>query len=123
MPDAHAIRATVERYVKLINDGDAEGIVALYAEDGWLEDPVGGTVTRGRAALGEWYRRTAGSVKLALSGPIRVAGREAAFPMLGTLGTDDDPSCLDIVDVMSVDDAGRIASVRAFWSLDALRKG
>jgi len=116
------IRATVARYVTLMNDGDVEGITALYAEDATLEDPVGGAPQRGREALRAWYARSAGQVKLELSGPIRVAGGEAAFPMVGTLGPADARSQIDIIDVMRFDAAGRITSLRAFWSADAIRK-
>lgn len=123
MASADEIRKTVERYVALMNAGDAEGIAALYAEDATLEDPIGAPAQRGRAAILAWYRASAGKVRLELSGPIRVAGGEAAFPMLGTLGAPASPAYLDIIDVMRFDGAGRIASMRAFWSGDAIRRG
>jgi steroid delta-isomerase len=123
MPDADALRRTVERYVELMNAGDADGIAALYADDATLEDPIGAPAQRGRPAILAWYRASAGKVRLELTGPIRVAGGEAAFPMLGTLGTPGSPAYLDIIDVMKFDAAGRIASMRAFWSADAIRRG
>jgi steroid delta-isomerase len=123
MASADEIRKTVERYVALMNAGDAEGIAALYADDAALEDPIGAPAQRGRAAILAWYRAAAGKVRLELTGPIRVAGREAAFPMLGTLGVPASPAYLDIIDVMVFDTAGRIASMRAFWSGDAIRRG
>jgi steroid delta-isomerase len=122
MSDADALRQTVERYVKLMNAGDADGIAALYAEDASVEDPIGAPPQRGRDAIRGWYRASAGKVRLELTGPIRVAGGEAAFPMLGTIGSPDDPSYLDIIDVMRFDEHGRIVSLRAFWSVDAIRK-
>jgi steroid delta-isomerase len=122
MASPDRIRAVVERYVKLLNEGDADGVTALYAEDGTVEDPVGGAVQRGREAVRAWYARSAGRVRLELSGPIRVAGAEAAFPMLGTLGPPGARSQIDIIDVMRFDEAGRITSMRAFWSADAIRK-
>ena len=123
MPTSDEIRATVQRYVELMNQGDADGIATLYAEDATLEDPIGGPIQRGRETLRTWYARSAGAVKLELSGPIRVAGGEAAFPMVGTVGSADDPSFLDIIDVMGFDETGRITWLRAFWSADAIRKG
>jgi steroid delta-isomerase len=116
------IRATVERYVKLMTAGDADAIAALYADDASIEDPIGAPLQRGREAIRTWYRASAGKVRLELTGPIRVAGGEAAFPMLGTVGSADDPSYLDIIDVMKFDEAGRVTSLRAFWSVDAIRK-
>jgi steroid Delta-isomerase len=116
------IRATVERYVKLMTAGDADAVTALYADDASIEDPIGAPLQRGLEAIRTWYRASAGKVRLELTGPIRVAGGEAAFPILGTIGSADDPSYLDIIDVMRFDAAGRITSLRAFWSADAIRK-
>ena len=122
MSNPDRIRQVVEQYVKLMNAGDADGIAALYAEDGTLEDPIGAPAQKGREAILRWYRASAGKVRLELTGPIRVAGGEAAFPMLGTLGAPADPAYIDIIDVMRFDASGRIASMRAFWSADAIRK-
>jgi steroid Delta-isomerase len=117
------IRATVERYVKLMTAGDADAIADLYAEDASIEDPIGAPPQRGREAIRTWYRASAGKVRLELTGPIRVAAGEAAFPMQGTIGSPDAPAYLDIIDVMKFDAEGRITSLRAFWSADAIRKG
>ena len=120
---ADRIRTTIERYVKHMNAGDADAIAGLYAEACSVEDPVGATPIAGHAAVHEFYRKSAGHVRLELSGPVRVSGHEAAFPMVGTLGSADDPSYLDVIDVMTFDDEGRITSMRAFWSPDGIRKG
>ena len=37
----------VQRYVAALNEGDLEGIVALYAADATVEDPVGSEPQRG----------------------------------------------------------------------------
>jgi len=121
MASTDEIRGVIERYVKLMSDGDHEGIAALYAEDGTVEDPIGAELRRGREAVREFYRISAGSARLSLSGPIRVAGSEAAFPLLASLGPEDDPSYLDIIDVMAFDEEARITSMRAFWSADGIR--
>jgi len=121
-PDPSAIRKTVEQYVAWMTAGDAEAIARLYADDATLEDPIGAPLQRGREAILRWYRASAGKVRLELTGPIRVAGGEAAFPMTGTLGAPGDPSYIDIIDVMKFDAEGRITSMRAFWSADAIRK-
>ena len=122
MSSPDRIRQTVEQYVKRMNAGDADGIAALYADDASLEDPIGAPPQKGREAILRWYRASAGKVRLELTGPIRVAGGEAAFPMTGTLGSPSDPSYIDIIDVMKFDAAGRIVQMRAFWSADAIRK-
>jgi steroid delta-isomerase len=122
MPTPDQIRATVESYVKMMTAGDAEGIAALYADGATLEDPIGAPLQSGREAILKWYGASAGKVRLSLEGPIRVAGGEAAFAMVGTVGTPDQPMYIDIIDVMKFDAAGKIVSMRAFWSADAIRR-
>ena len=122
MPSAQQIRETMERYVKLMSDGDAEGIAALYRDDATLEDPIGAPLVRGKAAILDWYRKSAGKVKLAITGPVRACGSEAATPLQARAPAGPGKlSLIDIIDVMRFDEQGRIASMRAFWSADAIR--
>ena len=109
------IRQTIERYVALANAGDAEAISQLYAEDATLEDPIGTAPLRGRDAIRGFYEASVGVVKLSLTGSVRVAAGEAAFPMRADVGPD---RVIEIIDVMRFDDDGLIASMRAFWSAD-----
>lgn len=121
MPSLDEIRAVVEKYVELMNAGDADPVAALYSPDGTLEDPVGGELRVGIEAIRKFYAASVGAVVLELSGPIRAAGNEAAFPMRGILGSGDKRSVIDIIDVMTFDEDARITSMRAFWSPDAIR--
>ena len=117
------IRSVYSRYVDLVSVGDSAAVAALYAKDATLEDPIGAPIQRGREAIQKFYAASAGAVKLALSGPVRVSGREAAAPMIATLqGADSRRAYIDIIDVMTFDEDGLITSMRAFWSPDAIRK-
>ena len=123
----HASKLTVEhmrnvlqRYVDAVTRGDCEGIMALYADDATVEDPVGSEPRRGRAAIAELYRNAAGQVRLELDGRVRVAANCAAAPMIGR------PAgmagmVVEIVDVMTFNDDGLITSMRAYWSPDTIR--
>jgi len=115
------IRAVVNRYVKLMNAGDSDAIAELYTEAATLEDPVGSKPLAGRGAIRDFYAASAGVVVLELSGPVRVCGSEAAFPMVATIGPERRRSCLDIIDLMTFDAAANIRSMRAFWSPDGMR--
>jgi steroid delta-isomerase len=94
--------------------------MALYADDATVEDPVGSEPRRGRAAIAELYRNTAGKVRLELDGRVRVADRCAAAPMLGHLHGMAG-MVVEIVDVMTFNDDGLITSMRAYWSPDTIR--
>jgi len=122
MPSSQQIRETMERYVKLMSDGDADGIAALYRDDATLEDPIGAPLVRGKAAILDWYRKSAGKVKLSITGPVRACNTEAATPLQARAPAGPGKaSLIDIIDVMRFDEEGRIASMRAFWSVDAIR--
>ena len=121
MADAEHIRRIYDRYPELLNKGDVEGIVELYAEDATIEDPIGSDLHRGRDAIRAFYRASAGSVTMKRSGPVRVAGREAATPVVVLMGPEGQQSALDVISVMTFDEEGKITSMRAFWSLDAMR--
>jgi len=121
MTDAEHIRRIYDRYPELLNKGDVEGIVELYAEDATIEDPIGSDLRRGHDAIRAFYRASAGSVTMKRSGPVRVAGREAATPVVVLMGPEGQQSALDVISVMTFDEDGKITSMRAFWSMDAIR--
>jgi steroid delta-isomerase len=107
------IRKTIGRYIELMNASDFDSIAELYAENATLEDPVGTEPIRGRETIREFYAAAIGDVTLELTGSLRVAAGQVAFPMHARIGG---TQTLDIIDVMVFDDDGRIASMRAFWS-------
>jgi steroid delta-isomerase len=114
------MRAVLECYVACMTSGDCDGIMALYADDATVEDPVGSEPRRGREAILELYRNAAGKVRLELDGRVRVAANSAAAPMIGR-PTGMEGMVVEIVDVMTFDDDGRITSMRAYWSPDTIR--
>ncbi len=124
MPTPEEIRATVERYTQVFSAADKEGYVGLFADDATLEDPVGGEVHRGRDAISGFWdqtRQMTPTIELVITGPIRVAGNEAAFPGEARPKLGDDHMAVPIVDTLAFDDEGRITALRAFWDFADLR--
>ncbi len=124
MPEPAEIRATVERYAKVFSAGDKEGYVGLFADDASLEDPVGAGVHTGREAIEAFWdqtRQMTAEIELRITGPIRVAGNEAAFPGEARPMLGEDRMMVPIVDTLAVDDDGRITQLRAFWDFADLR--
>jgi steroid delta-isomerase len=119
--DAQHIRQVYERYPEMVTKGDVDGIVELYAEDATIEDPIGSALLRGREAVRGFYKASAGTITMKQTGPVRVAGSEAAMPLVVLLGPEGEQKALDIISVMTFDEAGKITSMRAFWSFDAMR--
>lgn len=121
MPSPDEIRAVVRRYAKLMCDSNADGIAALYAEECSVEDPVGGNPIRGREAVRGFYAFTTPSLQVEITGPICVAGKHCAMPMLAELNMNDKKSYVDVIDEFTFDDSGKISSMRAFWNPAELR--
>src|SRR3546814_7680130 len=55
----------------------------------------------------------ADSVELRRTGPVRVAGNEAAWPLQARPTIGGATMCVDIIDVMTFDDAGKITPMRS----------
>lgn len=118
---AEHVRNVFQRYCELVTAGDFDAIAKLYAEDATVEDPVGSTPHRGRDAIREFYRASAGSARLELEGRVRSAGNEGAAAMVARPSAD--PSLrVETLDVMVFRDDGLIASMRAYWSADTIHK-
>lgn len=113
------IRDVLQRYVDLMTSGDWEAIVALYAEDAIIEDPVGSEPRRGREQITELYRGAAGRLRLELEGRVRVVGNAAAAAMIAR-PAGMEGMVVDTVDVMTFNDEGLITSMRAYWSPDTI---
>jgi steroid delta-isomerase len=122
MIDPNQIRKLYDRYPDMVTKGDVDGIVALYADDATIEDPIGSPPHRGIDAIRAFYKASAGNVTMKRVGPVHVAGSEAATPLLVLIGpAGGKRQALDIISVMAFRDDGKIASMRAFWSFDAMR--
>jgi steroid delta-isomerase len=116
--DAATIRAAVEGYCAAFTAGDQDAYVGLFADDAWIEDPVGTPRHEGKDALAAFFTQSqslAESIELRQTGPVRVAAGEAAFPFQARPVIGGDTYAVDIIDVMTFDDAGKITTMRAFW--------
>ncbi len=122
--DAATIRSAVEAYTGAFTRRDREALLALFAEDAWIEDPVGTPRREGREAIGAFFDEMtalADSTELRLTGPVRAVAGECAFPMQARPSMGGATMVIDIIDVMTFDDAGRITTMRAFWDPAEMR--
>lgn len=122
--DAATIRATVEAYCAAFTKGDRATYLSLFADDAWIEDPVGTPRYEGKEALSGFFDQSsslADSLELRQTGPVRVAAGECAFPMQARPDMGGATYVVDIIDVMTFDDEGRITTMRAFWDPAEMR--
>ena len=121
---AEQISTTIARYLEVFTAGDKDGYVGAFAPDATVEDPVGSGVRRGSVEIAEFWdltRSLSPSITLVPVGTPRIAGGEGAFAMQAVADLGDAKMVVDIIDVMSFDDEGRITSMRAFWDPAEMR--
>ena len=115
------MRTVMEQYAASVTAGDVEAILSFYADDGSCQVPVGGPLHEGIDAVRAFYEGNELAQSLSLTGPVRVAGSEAAAPMVARVRFGGVDYELDVVDVAVFNDDGLLTSLRAFYSLDDLR--
>lgn len=123
--DAQLIRQRMARYVERVDANDIDGILALYAEDAVVEDPVGTAPLVGIEAIARFYRDGLGraNARATLTGPVRVAGNGcAAMPFRVDLDWGGQPCSIHVIDVMQFDADGRIRSMKAYWDEDNMER-
>lgn len=117
---AREIRDVVEQYVKLVGAGPTEDIVALYAPDAVIEDPIGTEPKQGHEAIRAFYDVIASLERETSLAPetVRIAGNHAAFVFTLVTKAGGQRMTLSPIDVMEFDTEGRITRMRAYWSAD-----
>ncbi len=119
MTTPEQIAETVRRYVDGLGKLSPQEIVALYAEDGVVEDPVGTEPHRGREALLEFY---AGTVAVPMATELltlKVVPGQAAFHFRMRVFIDpQNPLIIAPIEIMTFGDGGKITSMKAYWSPD-----
>jgi steroid delta-isomerase len=109
------IREVIEQYVARVASGTADDVLALYADDATVEDPVGTEVRQGKDALREFYAPLETMQQEGHVVTARVAGGQAAFLFELASQVGETTYTLSPIDVMTFDDDGLITSMRAFW--------
>ena len=116
MPSQEAIAHTVNRYLELVAKGTADDILALYAADATIEDPIGSAPRRGHDAIHEFYAGFQDAKKETELAALRVGASEAAFFWHLTLDAGDSRTRISPISTMAFDEDAKITSMRAFWS-------
>jgi steroid delta-isomerase len=110
------IISAVNTYLASFEKKDLDAIINLYAEDCWIEDPVGTEKKAGHDALREFYQLGIDmGAKGTLESEIRIAGNEAAFAFRMEIDTGNGIMSFRPIDVMTFNNDGKITSMRAFF--------
>lgn len=117
MADEKKMKQAMQAYIDNFNRSDAGAIAALYADDATVEDPVGSPVKKGKAEIAAFYKMAIQTgAKLELAAPIRAShGNAAAMAFDVKLNMPQGKALIRVIDVMTFNDAGKFASMRAYW--------
>ncbi len=125
---AHPARDACLASYDAVSRKDKDGWLALFADDGWIEDPVGPSMfdKEGKGHHGAEGRAHFWDLTIA---PVErfvfeikdsfVAGNECAnYATFHTTLANGYSAHTDCVVIYRVDDAGKIVSLRAIWEMD-----
>ena len=112
---------TVNRYLELAAQGKVDDIVELYAEDGTVEDPVGGEVHIGREAIRGFYSMIPEGNNETEMFTLRALGQEAAFSWALTVELGGNRVNIEIISTMTFNADGKIASMKAYWGPENIK--
>ena len=108
-----------DTYMRAMSANDYDVVLALYADDATLEDPVGSDVLSGKAAISEFYRSIGDTdITCERTGSVRYAGREIVFPFDCTMQTKDGKLKVEIIDHFILNDDDLVVGMRAFWGME-----
>lgn len=126
----HPARAASQKSMAMVKAKDRAGWLALWAEDGCVEDPVGvswldptGDGHRGKEAIGRFFDTTIATLddvvfditdSFAAGSEVANVGTIHLHLPGGTVGR------CEGVFVYRVDEAGLLVSLRAFWETDRM---
>ncbi|EOT7836665.1 nuclear transport factor 2 family protein [Pseudomonas aeruginosa] len=112
------VQEIMTRYVELVDACDIDGILALYARDALVEDPVGSPPHVGIEAVGRFYRNGLGraNARARRTGPVSAShAGSGAVPFCVDLEWNGRACSIQVIDVMEFDAGGLICSMKAYW--------
>ena len=115
-PDPERMIEAVQQYVAAFEKGNLDEIVALFAPDATVEDPVGSEPVHGIGAIRDFYSAAmAHGTRLMLEGPIRLTREYPAFAFVVVATVEGKEIRVDVIDTFRFDAANRVVEVRAYF--------
>lgn len=111
-----ALSDTVRRYVSLLATGSADDLVALFAHDATVEDPVGSDVRTGRQAIHGFFAALEKLDRETELNLLRVVGQEAAFVFTISFSVGGTTMRLQPIDTMTLNPDGEIVLLRSYFA-------
>lgn len=116
MPTQAHMKAALQAYIDGFNADDPDAVMALFADNAVIEDPVGSPL-KSRVEFEAFIRQGVKfGARLELAAPIRGSyGSHAAMVFTVTFVQDGVRYTTNSTDVMTFDGAGKIVRMDGFW--------
>jgi steroid Delta-isomerase len=125
-------REVSKKSMAAITGKNREAWLALFTEDGIVEDPVGpsflspdGTGHRGKAAIGRFFDEIIAPndlVSFTINQSYECGNEVANVGTIDiTLPGGKQMASVDLVSIYRIDEGGHLVSLRAFWESDKMR--
>lgn len=117
------IQKVVADYFAALRAMDVNAWVGTFAENGLTHDPVGTPPHQGHAAIRQFFLGIAVAFEQfgLTEDQVFIAGNEAAVKWTGRgVGKNGRQVTFEGIDVIEVNEAGKIQTVRAYWNLGAM---
>jgi steroid delta-isomerase len=119
MPTPEQVRAVVDAYVDGYRRDDKQAVLDLFRPDAVWHDPVGEPPHVGHEGIGAFWDQVhamADAIVLEPSNVI-VAGGEGVMVFDIEVSTGGATMAIPAVEVYTIDDAGKITLLKAYWDM------
>lgn len=120
------MRQLFDRYRALMNAGDVDAIVALFAPDARWEEPVGTAPAVGHAAIRARYAAalegSGGSIPMKADGAARVAGNRALACSIAEVSPEGYPMIVETANVVTCNEEGLITEMLVYVGLSSFKR-
>lgn len=119
MPTPEQVRAVVDAYVDGYRRNDKQAVLDLFRPDAVWHDPVGEPPHVGHEGIGAFWDQVhamADSIVLE-PGNVIVAGGEGVMVFDIEVSTGGGTMAIPAVEVFTLDDAGKITLLKAYWDM------
>jgi len=122
--DPEVIRKNITEYIAAVAAGDVDRVMALYADDAVVEDPINSPPYVGADAIRGFYAGVSGGgaqLTSSFTTDINVNGNVAAFGFKLLIDAGGAKFEISPIDVMTFADDGTITSMKAYWDPSAMK--
>ena len=106
-----------------LNAHDMALIEQLYDDNAVAEDPAGSDPRAGIAAIKSLYERTFTlNISARLTGDLRISSSDIAFPLTVSLQSGENQFKIDVINICTFNEAGKIVARKSYWGPDNLSK-